>query len=96
MFLGVSPMTVRQWTVDITIDEIEDERTTHAEARLRTDGEQLAGRGTAYRHPQDVEVPQIGDELAAARALSDLAHQLLATAATDIESRTHVPARLHL
>jgi hypothetical protein len=82
-------MTVRQWTVDIMIDEIEDERTTHAEARLRTDGEQVAGRGTAYRHPDDVEVPQIGDELAAARALSELAHRLILAAAQDIEEITH-------
>ena len=28
-----------------------------------------------------------------ARALSDLAHQLLAAAASDIEAKTHVPAR---
>ena len=87
-------MAVRQWTVDIMIDELEDERTTHAEARLRTDGEQLAGRGTAYRHPQDVEVPQIGDELAAARALSELAHRLILAAAEDIEEITHRPSRL--
>jgi hypothetical protein len=87
-------MAERQWTVDITIDELEDERTTHAEARLRTDGEQLAGRGTAYRHPKDVEVPQIGDELAAARALSELAHRLILAAAEDIEEVTHRPSRL--
>ncbi|TCO28119.1 uncharacterized protein DUF1876 [Kribbella steppae] len=87
-------MTVRQWTVDIMIDEVEDERTTHAEARLRTDGEQIAGRGTAYRHPNDVEVPQIGDELAAARALSELSHRLVLAAAQDIEETTHRPSRL--
>jgi hypothetical protein len=84
-------MTMRQWTVDIEIDEVEDERTTHAQARLRTDGEQLTGRGTAYRHPDDVEVPQIGDELATARALSELAHRLVLAAAEDIEEVTHHP-----
>ena len=87
-------MTMRQWTIDIEIDEMEDERTTHAEARLRTDGEQLSGRGTAYRHPNDVEVPQIGDELAAARALSELAHRLILAAAQDIEEVTHKPTHL--
>ena len=44
-------------------------------------------------YPSDESVPRIGDELAAARALSDLAHQLLAAAATDIESKTHQPVR---
>jgi hypothetical protein len=49
------------------------------------------------RNPSDESEPRIGDELAAARALSDLAHQLMAAAASDIESKTHVPARsLHL
>jgi hypothetical protein len=87
-------MAMRQWTVDIVIDEVEDERTTHADARLRTDGEQFAARGTAYRHPNDAEVPQIGDELAAARALSELAHRLVLAAAEDIEDVTHHPAHL--
>jgi len=87
-------MTMRQWTVDIEIDEVEDERTTHAEARLRTDGEQLTGRGAAFRHPSDLEVPEIGDELAAARALSELSHRLVLAAAEDIEEVTHRPSHL--
>jgi hypothetical protein len=87
-------MTMRQWTVDIEIDEVEDERTTHAEARLRTPGEQLTGRGTAYRHPSDLDVPRIGDELAAARALSELSHRLVLAAAEDIEEVTHRPSHL--
>ena len=75
----------RHWTVDIVIDEREDERITQAEARLSAGDEQVSGRGTAYRHPDDVEVPRIGDELAAARALSDLAHHLLDVASADVE-----------
>ena len=86
---------MRQWTVDIVIDEEEDERTTRAEARLRTHaGEQLSARGTAYRHPNDREVPQIGDELATARALSELSHRLVLEAAEDIEQVTHRPTHL--
>jgi hypothetical protein len=86
---------MRQWTVDIVIDEEEDERTTRAEARLRTHaGEQLSARGTAYRHPNDREVPQIGDELATARALSELSHRLVLVAAEDIEQVTHRPTHL--
>ncbi len=87
-------MTERRWTVDIVIDEVDDERTTHAEARLHTDGEQLSARGTAYRHPGDVDVPQIGDELAAARALSELSHHLVHAAAANIEEVTQRPSHL--
>lgn len=36
----------------------------------------------------------IGDELAVARALADLAHQLLEATAADIEAITHEPAHL--
>lgn len=79
----------RQWSVDLYIDEHENERTTHAEARLHTNDEtHLVGRGTARRNPKDTEVPEIGDELAAARALADLAHKLVDAAAADIEQFT--------
>lgn len=85
----------RTWTVQIVIDEHDDERRTHAEARLHTsDRTDLRGQGQARRNPADREVPEIGDELAAARALSDLAHRLLEAAADDIEQITHRPARL--
>jgi hypothetical protein len=39
-------------------------------------------------------LPEIGDELAVARALSDLAHRLLEAAAADIEEFTHKAVRL--
>ncbi|MGY4769683.1 DUF1876 domain-containing protein [Kribbella sp. CWNU-51] len=86
----------RHWSVEIFIDEHEDERTTHAEARLHTDDKtQLVGRGTAHRNPNDADIAEIGDELAAARALSNLAHELLDAAASDIEQITHEHIRLH-
>jgi Rv2632c-like len=86
----------RQWSVDIFIDEHEDERTTRAEARLHTnDKTDLVGRGTARRNPHDTDVAEIGDELAVARALSNLAHELLDAAASDIEQVTHEHIRLH-
>lgn len=78
--------TLRRWKVDIFIDEHEDQRLTHAEAKLHTNDEtELTGHGTAQRHEKDAEVAEIGDELAAARALSDLSHQLVHAAAEDIE-----------
>ena len=84
----------KRWTVDIYLSEDTSGPivTTHAEARLHTrDATDLRGRGTARKHPADTDVPEIGDELAAARALSDLARQLSHAAAEDIEAITHEP-----
>ncbi|TDW74908.1 DUF1876 domain-containing protein [Kribbella pratensis] len=89
-------ITSRRWRVDVFVDEHEDERTTHAEARLHTnDKTHLVGRGAAHRSPHDREIAEIGDELAVARALSDLAHKLLHAAASDVEAITHERIRLH-
>lgn len=87
------------WTVDIHLlsEEMEDGTAmTHAEARLHThDAADLHGRGHARKHSADADVPEIGDELATARALSHLAQQLLRSAARDIEAATRQPvARL--
>jgi hypothetical protein len=77
-------MQAQRWTVTIDIDE-HDGR-TRAQARLHTrDTDELVGVGFARLNPADRDVPEIGDELAAARALSDLAHRLLDVAGTDIE-----------
>jgi hypothetical protein len=82
---------VKTWTVQVDIDEHEDR--TRAVARLRTDDSQsLAGTGHARLNPADRNVPQIGDELAVARALSELSHLLLDAAARDIEQSSGVPA----
>ncbi|PVG81557.1 DUF1876 domain-containing protein [Nocardioides gansuensis] len=85
-------MTTKTWTVQVTLDETEDD--TLADAALSIENKmELRGHGMSRRNPRDESEPRIGDELAAARALSDLAHQLLAAAAHDIESKTHVPVR---
>jgi Domain of unknown function (DUF1876) len=85
-------MTTKTWTVQVTLDEDGDD--TQADAALSVENKmELRGRGTSRRNPHDESEPRIGDELATARALSDLAHQLLAAAASDIEAKTHVPAR---
>lgn len=84
-------MTTKTWTVQVTLDERGDD--THADATLSLDNKmEMRGHGMSRRNPSDESEPRIGDELATARALSDLAHQLLAAAATDIESKTHAPA----
>lgn len=88
-------MREKQWTVEISIDEHESR--TRARARLHGDvRDGLVGVGLARLSPDDDNVPRIGDELAASRALSDLAHRLLDATADDIERVTHQPAQLRL
>ncbi|WIX75615.1 DUF1876 domain-containing protein [Amycolatopsis carbonis] len=86
-------MHSKQWHVDLFLSE--EEGSTHARARLTTGAAKtLDAEGTARLNPSDRDVPEIGDELAAARALSELAHRLLEVAAGDIEGVTHEPVRL--
>ncbi len=86
---------VKQWTVTIDIDEHEGH--TRAVARLHDrDSERLIGVGLARLDPADRDVPEIGDEIAVARALSDLSHRLLRTATEDVEQSTGMPARLQM
>lgn len=76
-------METKQWTVRIYITEEGDE--TKADAILTTqDTSRIAGRGLARRNPIDRTVPEIGDELAASRALEDLAIRLHDVASDDI------------
>jgi hypothetical protein len=86
----------KRWHVEIQIDEHEGK--TRALARLHHREEAgligMIGIGLARLNPADRDLPEIGDELAVARALSDLGHQLLDAAAGDIEQMTHQP--LHL
>lgn len=84
----------KTWHVEIYIGEREGQ--THAEARLRpAENVTMTGTGTARLNPSDRDVPEIGDELAVARALSHLADRLLHVAADDIEAITHEKARVH-
>jgi hypothetical protein len=85
---------IDSWPVEISLRE--DDGKTLAEAQLTSGGVGLIGHGLARRNPDDQEVTQIGEEIAAARALSDLAHQLLSDAAGQIEGITHKRARLSL
>ena len=83
----------KRWTVVIDIGEHEGR--TEAIARLHTrDTDNLVGVGRARLNPADRDIPEIGDEIAAARALSELGHRLLSAAADDIEAITHVHAEI--
>ncbi|HEY7222831.1 MAG TPA: DUF1876 domain-containing protein [Micromonosporaceae bacterium] len=79
----------KTWRVDIYIDEHVHDRTTRAEARLHTgDPSNVRGVGRSWRNPADPEVPEIGDELAVARALADLAAHLRSVAVEDVDAVT--------
>lgn len=75
--------------IDVLVEE-RDEK-TRAKARLSWQGKTLVGVGLARLDPADEPVATIGDELAIARALSDLANQLFAATSTDIQASTHEP-----
>ena len=72
------------WPVSITFTE-EDDRRTRADAVLELESQRFHGWGQAKRSPEDPNVRVLGEELAAARALSDLSHQLIHAAAHRIE-----------
>lgn len=85
-------MGTKTWTILVALDEGEDD--TRAQAVLNMgDKFEMRAQGFARRNPRDEAVPQVGDELAAARALSSLAHDLLDMASREIEQHTHQPVR---
>ena len=81
------------WRVDVTFTEEGDR--TRADAILELASQRFHGFGQAKRAPDDPSVPVIGQDLAAARALSDLSHQLLDAAATRIEAHEGHPVKVH-
>jgi hypothetical protein len=83
----------RVWTVEVIFTEDEDR--TRADARMLGGHGEWHGWGRARRNPTDANVRLIGEELAAARALSDLSHQLIDAAAYTIEAFEGKPAHLY-
>jgi hypothetical protein len=73
-----------EWTVRLYV--FEDEGTTKARVVLESGTTSLTGHGAARCNPVDTDVPEIGDEPAAGRALHDLARQLVNAAEGDIEA----------
>ncbi|WP_283137641.1 DUF1876 domain-containing protein [Rhizohabitans arisaemae] len=78
-------MEAKQWDVQIYITEDDDDSVTMARVVLSTgNGLRHESVGRARRNPVDRPVPEIGDELAVGRALSDLAAKLIGDAADDV------------
>lgn len=86
-------MPEQNWHVHVSFTEDADR--TRADAILELSSQKFHGYGQAKRAPQDPSVPLIGQDLAAARALSDLSHQLLEAAAQRIESFEGHSVELH-
>jgi hypothetical protein len=78
-----TPMHGRSWRVDIELVEAGQETSAHA-VLVAERPAHLDARGEAHRNPGDVAVPAIGDEVAVARALRQLADRLLETASSDL------------
>ncbi|PWI44417.1 DUF1876 domain-containing protein [Streptomyces sp. ICBB 8177] len=85
-------MRALEWHIDLDFSEDGDKDTRTAASLRLPDDTRMRAEGHARRHPHDPLQTKVGEELAAARALNDLARQLLAKAADDIESATHHPA----
>lgn len=73
---------VKTWHVELTLFESEGDTTAHAVLVAEVAG--IEARGHAHRNPHDADVPEIGDEVAVARALRRLSDRLLGVAAGDI------------
>ncbi|KOU22791.1 DUF1876 domain-containing protein [Streptomyces sp. WM6368] len=74
----------------------EEEHTTKVRVELDTGTTRLTGHGTARCNPTDKDVPEIGGELAAARALENLAEQLKRTAYGDMAAAGAAPQHVPL
>ncbi|MDB1089199.1 DUF1876 domain-containing protein [Streptomyces sp. ACA25] len=83
------------WHIELKFRESGAETRALALVRL-PDGTELRADGHADKHPDDPELPQVGEEIAAARLLNGLAQQLLDKAAKDIEAVTHSRASVRL
>lgn len=82
-----SPVDVvhaEQWQVTVGVVEYTDGK-TKAHVVAQTGRRTLQAHGQARRLPGDIEIPQVGAEVAAGRAFVTLGEELLAQATRDIE-----------
>ncbi len=77
-------MQVAGWHVEVEFEEEADHTRAAALLRLR-DGTELRGRGRTTRDARDPDAPDIGEEFAGARALQDIADQLMAKARAEVK-----------
>ena len=80
--------------IDVSLSEDADHCEAVAHVRVRE--REFSGWGRARRNPADPEMPVVGEELAVARALSEVSHQLVVAAADSLESALGRPIALHV
>lgn len=83
---------IADWPIRLSITE--DGNRTVARVVVTTKDNTLSAEGVAQRNPHDPSVPEIGDELAAGRALAELGRQLVEAAAGDISAFGEEPVVL--
>ncbi|GGV54014.1 hypothetical protein GCM10010293_67640 [Streptomyces griseoflavus] len=72
------------WHVELEF--MEDDQRTRAAAMVRLpDGTEVRAHGHANRHHTDANQPRVGEEIAGARALNELALQMLTKAHGEID-----------
>ena len=76
----------------VRFDVREDDEHCEMVVHLDTGLQQLSGEGRSRRNPADPSMPRVGEELAAARALHDLANRLTDDAWRFIEAASHANA----
>jgi hypothetical protein len=85
--------SVKTWHVEVHITE-SDPDTSATAVLVGEVPKRLQGQGQAHRSEGDAAAPQIGDEVAVARALRRLADSLLGAAGDDIASTEGHPITL--
>lgn len=76
--------TIVGWHIELEFEE--DSHRTRAAALVRLpDGSEMRAHGYASRHPSDPQQPRVGEEVAGARALNELAMKLLTKAHDEID-----------
>jgi hypothetical protein len=87
---------VERSSMRVEISLTEDSDHCEAVAHVRVRDRDFSGWGRARRNPTDPEMPVVGEELAVARALSEVSHQLVVAAADSLESALGRPVALHV
>ncbi|MEU9240168.1 DUF1876 domain-containing protein [Streptomyces shenzhenensis] len=77
--------TIAGWHVELEFQEDATHTRAVALVRLR-DGSEVRAHGHASRHESDRNQPRVGEEIAGARALNELAMQLLTKAHEEIDT----------
>ncbi|TGZ11486.1 DUF1876 domain-containing protein [Streptomyces rhizosphaericola] len=84
MTATATPRVTVGWHIDLEFEE--DAHRTRAAALVRlSDGTEVRAHGYASRHPSDEDQQRVGEEIAGARALNELAMKLLTKAHTEID-----------